>query len=195
MRICFIGDSFVNGTGDPEGLGWSGRICAAARHRGQDLTAYNLGVRRETTRDIAARWRHEAEPRLPAEEDGRLVFSFGVNDANQQDGRRRVPQEETVEIVGTMLAQARDWKPTLVVGPPPIADESVNARVRDLIRDFEALCRVLGIPFLDVYPALSGSEVWMRETAAGDGAHPGAEGYAVFAEQVGSWPAWGNWTR
>lgn len=31
MRICFIGDSFVNGTGDPECLGWAGRICVTAR--------------------------------------------------------------------------------------------------------------------------------------------------------------------
>lgn len=26
MRICFIGDSFVNGTGDDTCLGWVGRI-------------------------------------------------------------------------------------------------------------------------------------------------------------------------
>ena len=25
MRICFFGDSFVNGTGDDECLGWVGR--------------------------------------------------------------------------------------------------------------------------------------------------------------------------
>jgi acyl-CoA thioesterase-1 len=28
MRICFFGDSFVNGTGDDDGLGWVGRIVA-----------------------------------------------------------------------------------------------------------------------------------------------------------------------
>ncbi|MDY6901411.1 MAG: lipase, partial [Cyanobacteriota bacterium] len=26
MRICFVGESFINGTGDPECLGWAGRI-------------------------------------------------------------------------------------------------------------------------------------------------------------------------
>jgi hypothetical protein len=30
IRICFIGESFVNGTGDPEFLGWTGRVCRHA---------------------------------------------------------------------------------------------------------------------------------------------------------------------
>lgn len=55
MRLCFIGDSFVNGTGDDACLGWAGWICAAARQQGHDVTAYNLGVRRDTsTNDISA---------------------------------------------------------------------------------------------------------------------------------------------
>jgi hypothetical protein len=56
MRICFIGDSLVNGVGDPTGLGWVGRVATAARRRGHDITAYNLGIRRDTSGDIAVRW-------------------------------------------------------------------------------------------------------------------------------------------
>jgi lysophospholipase L1-like esterase len=66
-RICFVGDSFVNGTGDPECLGWTGRICALACQKGHDVTYYNLGVRRETSTDIATRWRDEVSRRLPEE--------------------------------------------------------------------------------------------------------------------------------
>jgi lysophospholipase L1-like esterase len=29
MRICFVGDSITNGTGDPEYLGWVSRVYAA----------------------------------------------------------------------------------------------------------------------------------------------------------------------
>ena len=65
MRICFVGDSFVNGTGDPDCLGWAGRVCAAAQHDGHDITYYNLGVRRETTADIRDRWEREVSCRLP----------------------------------------------------------------------------------------------------------------------------------
>jgi lysophospholipase L1-like esterase len=80
MRICFVGDSFVNGTGDPECLGWAGRICAVARREGYDITYYNLGVRRETSADIKSRWQNEVTCRLSQGEYGRIIFSFGVND-------------------------------------------------------------------------------------------------------------------
>lgn len=80
MRICFIGDSFVNGTGDPDYLGWTGRICIAARNLGYDITYYNLGIRGDTSADIKARWLREISCRLKAEYDSRIVFSFGIND-------------------------------------------------------------------------------------------------------------------
>ena len=92
MRICFIGDSFVAGAGDDDCLGWPGRLCAAARQAGHDLTLYNLGIRRDTSADIAARWEAEARARLPAEHDGRLVFLFGVNDCVEDTpGHPRMP--------------------------------------------------------------------------------------------------------
>ena len=34
LRICFVGDSFVAGTGDETALGWVGRVTATAWHRG-----------------------------------------------------------------------------------------------------------------------------------------------------------------
>ena len=57
-HICFFGDSFVNGTGDPTYLGWSGRVCAAMAHPG--LTYYNLGIRGNTSEQIEARWPAES---------------------------------------------------------------------------------------------------------------------------------------
>lgn len=56
LRICFVGDSYVNGTSDPDCLGWAGRVAVVARRKGYNFTYYNLGVRRETSTDIAKRW-------------------------------------------------------------------------------------------------------------------------------------------
>ena len=33
LGLCFIGDSFVHGTNDPECLGWSGRLAVNAWRR------------------------------------------------------------------------------------------------------------------------------------------------------------------
>ncbi len=48
--------------------------------KGYDITYYNLGIRRDTSTDIAKRWSQEVSLRLPKEYDGRVVFSFGLND-------------------------------------------------------------------------------------------------------------------
>src|SRR5215472_16470033 len=114
MRICFFGDSFVNGTGDDDALGWVGRIVAQARQGGCGMTAYNLGVRRDTSADVAARWQAEARVRLPPECDGRLVFSFGANDcaSNGTGESSRVGEAESLAHAEEVLRTALGWLPT-----------------------------------------------------------------------------------
>ncbi|HEY7294529.1 MAG TPA: GDSL-type esterase/lipase family protein [Dehalococcoidia bacterium] len=193
MRICFIGDSFVNGTGDPRCLGWSGRICAAARRAGHDLTYYNLGIRRDTSAGIRARWEDEAVRRLPPGVAAGLVFSFGTNDTTVEDGRRRVPPDESLANAAAILGGAARLYPVLMVGPPPLADDEQNGRTVALSREFAAVCEAAGVPYLPVVEALLTSPHWLREAAAGDGAHPGARGYAELAGLVQRWPAWRRW--
>ena len=193
MRLCFIGDSFVNGTGDPDCLGWVGRICAAARRRGHDLTAYNLGIRRDTSADIAARWQEEALRRLPAGMDCRLVFSFGANDCVVEAGGPRVAPAQSLASAGAILDTARRWHPTLMLGPPPLAMDGTRARLGDLSYAFAGLASELDIPYFVLFTPLSAAPLWHKESAAGDGAHPGAAGYVLIAELVEQWPAWRRW--
>ena len=107
LRLCFIGDSIVNGTGDATMLGWTGRVCAAAADSGHDITHYDLGVRGDTSTLIKARWRAEAASRLPDGFKAALVFSFGINDCVHLDGVRRVVPDETLSNTRAILAEAR----------------------------------------------------------------------------------------
>ncbi len=107
VRICFVGDSFVNGTGDPECLGWTGRICVNANKKGYDITYYNLGIRRDTSTDIAKRWSQEVSVRLPKEYDGRAIFSFGLNDTTVENGKTRVDLKKSVENAYSILSKAK----------------------------------------------------------------------------------------
>jgi len=192
-RICFLGDSFTQGTGDDECLGWPGRVCASARKRGHDVTAYNLGIRRETTDDIRARWRAEVASRLVAGVDGRIVFSFGANDATLEDGRWRVPPDLSTENVRAMLSRAKLSYPVLVVGPPPTPEADRTARHAELAARYARVCQGLDVPFLDVLEPLKSVAAWRDEAVAGDGIHPGAGGYAAIAALVEAWPAWRAW--
>jgi lysophospholipase L1-like esterase len=193
IRICFVGDSFTQGTGDEQYLGWPGRVCAAARARGHVVTAYNLGIRRETTDDIRARWRAEVTPRLVAGVDGRVVFSFGANDATIENGQWRVPPDLSAENARAMIARAVLSYKVLVVGPPPASEPDKTARHVELAGRYAAVCRQLGVPFLDVVEPIEAVDIWREEAAAGDGIHPGAGGYAALAGLVDTWPAWRSW--
>jgi lysophospholipase L1-like esterase len=188
--MCFVGDSFVQGTCDPLCLGWVGRVAAHARLTGVNLTSYNLGIRRNTSRDIALRWQQECAARFPADCQRYIVFSFGVNDTTIEDGALRVPEAESIEHFRTIVSQASAQYATAVVGPPPIADASQNARIRHLSDRFAEVAQALNVPYLPVYETLQADPVWMAEVAAEDGAHPGSQGYTRLAELVLAWPQW-----
>lgn len=190
MRLIAFGDSMVAGAGDPDHLGWVGRALAGRR----EITLYNLGVRRETSSDVAARWRAEALPRMTADEPMRIVFSFGVNDANLVDGAPRVTAVQTLKNAQAMLTEAGALCPVLMVGPPPVANQGVCARVEALDEALLALCGRLRVPFIDVFRPLAADGLWQAEARAWDGAHPGAGGYQQMADLVVAHPAWRRFT-
>ena len=193
MRICFFGDSFVNGTGDDDCLGWPGRLCANARARGRDVTLYNLGVRRDTSKDVAKRWEREAAARLLPDHKAGLVFSFGVNDCVLEAGRPRVAEQTSVAHARTILSRAALTWPTLMIGPPCTSDADLDNRVRCLSDRFEGLCRELSVPFLPLFERTAGTEVWRHEAKQGDGIHPNRGGYALIYDTVLGWQPWRDW--
>ena len=195
LRICFVGDSFVNGIGDPECLGWTGRVCAAAIKGGSALTYYNLGVRRETTADIAHRWLREVSCRLPNECDGRIVFSFGVNDTTWENGKTRVSLSDSIKNACQILGIAKQQFPVLIISPSPIADTKQNHKIARLSKELANICQDTDLSYLDVFTSLQKSEVWMSEVAAFDGAHPQALGYGELASLVEQWEAWQAWFK
>ena len=208
LRICFVGDSLTNGTGDDEFLGWPGRLCAAERRRGHELTCYNLGIRADTSPLIAARWRAECAARLPDIHPGRLVFAFGNNDTAIEEGASgpRVDEARSLSTARAILAEAKAWKPVLFIGPWPVEETKqpvnpqgpvvyrfANARVAALSQAYAGLAGELGVPYLDLYRALSEDRRWQAASAAGDGVHPPADGYRLVAEKVAEWRAWRAW--
>jgi len=187
-----VGDSLVAGVGDGQHLGWAGRLAVRASAAGRPLTYYNLGVRRQTSADIAARWEAECVQRLPADTDARVVFSFGVNDTAIEDGRIRVSERDSVANLIAMLERAaeRGWA-ALVVAPPPNVDDEHNARTEALDAQFTEVCAAQDIPYVRVHQPLRQNATWMRACGEADGYHPGAAGYEEFAALIV--PHWLLW--
>jgi acyl-CoA thioesterase-1 len=192
-RVLFFGDSFVAGVGDPEARGWVGRVVAASWDAGLPLVAYPLGVRRQTSVQVAARWREEARVRLVDSLQAAVVFCFGANDANVEDACARVEPDVSSATLERVLDEAALLGlPAFVVGPPPVGDAEQDARIMALSRNFETICEARAVPFADVCGALRESAAWCAEAAAGDGSHPGAGGYAELARLVlaAGWIQW-----
>ena len=189
IRICFIGDSLVNGTGDEAALGWAGRLCALAHASDIPVTYYNLGIRRNTSEDILLRWENECTLRLPDSCDGRIVLSCGVNDTVIENGKMRVDFAESCANVRAILHGAKQYT-VLMVGPPPVLDDEQNERIEDLSVDFVRETQALGVPYIDLFSALYSDDAYKREIARNDGAHPRSEGYSKIARIIGLSPNW-----
>ncbi|MDX2144885.1 MAG: GDSL-type esterase/lipase family protein [Rhodospirillaceae bacterium] len=194
MRICFFGESYVNGVGDPAYQGWAGRLCAKARARGADLTAYNCGIRGATSKLIARTWRQEADTRLAGIDKTAVVFSFGTNDCWIENGTAQAGEAEHMANVRAILTDANARWPTLMIGPPGLPTYAENtmreADHRARCDTVASICREINVPYFDTLSIFPSFKAWPREASAYDGAHPGAGGYAEMAEALDEWPPW-----
>ncbi len=210
IRICFVGDSITVGTGDDRYQGWPALAAAAEAARGHDLTLYNLGVRGDTSIQLAARWQAECRARLPDDVNGALVFSFGVNDAaiepTADPERPRVPLAQSIATAREILSTAQSWLPTLMIGPTPVRVDGVqivrspqvtydflNQRTQTIDAAYAKLTAELGVPYLELFADLEGDPDWAAALRTGDGVHPSQAGYAMMAERIARWPAWRRW--
>ena len=188
----------VNGVGDAEGLGWRGRAVATARGAGVDLTAYDLGVRRNTSADVRARWERETLARFPPGAERRLLFAFGTNDCATEEGGGargpRVAPDDALANADAILARARELAPTVMVGPAPaLDDEAVDARVRALEPGLRSVADRHRVPFLPIFEWCRANSAWTEGAARGDGTHPDAAGYAALAGRVLGWAPFRAW--
>jgi lysophospholipase L1-like esterase len=190
IRICYVGDSFVNGTGDPVKLGWTGRLSTVSQMNDLDITHYNLGVRRETSEDILKRWESECRPRLPKGSENKIIFSFGVNDTVIENGQRRVSLANSIKNAESILSSASKMYDVSMIGVPPIDDDEQNIRIKELDRKYQELCEKLNIPYLSIFNKLYDNEVWREEISLNDGAHPGSKGYEILSNFIKDWDGW-----
>ncbi len=189
-RICFIGDSFVNGTGDEKALGWVGRLCALASQQGLDLTYYNLGIRGNTSKDVLTRIDSEVPLRLGKAIDERIVLSFGVNDTLLEEGVPRVATDESVVNLKEIIQLIQVKYKILIVGPLPVNDNEQNLRIKSINTAYKLVAETYEIPFIDVFEQLKSNQSYQQEINGNDGAHPKSKGYETITQLIidsGKW--------
>jgi lysophospholipase L1-like esterase len=189
VGMVFVGASMTAGYGDPKGLGWVGRVVARTQHPDLDLTAYNLGVRGNTSGDVVARWGAECHPRWKGRGERRLVLSVGTNDvvsgmtmARSRLNLANILDEATNAGIGVF-----------VVGLAPSLDAELNRRLEALAEAQADVCARRGITYVDCFRPLVTHDQWMADLAASpDRAHPGQAGYGLIAWLV-LHNGWNDW--
>lgn len=189
VGIVFVGASLVAGVGDPKGQGWVSRVVGRTHHSDLELTAYNLGVRGDTTADVLARWKAECAPRWRGRSEKRLVISVGGNDAATGVTLAR----HRLNLANILDDAASAGIGTFVVSPPPGDDEELNAKLDVLVEAQADVCSRRGVPFVDCFRPLLGHEQWQSDLAASRVPHhPGQAGYGLIAWLVlhNGWYDW-----
>lgn len=188
IGLCFVGDSFVAGLGDPKALGWVSRVVARTPHNGVDLASYNLGVRGQSSTDVLGRWESECTVRWATCNERRLVVSFGTNDLLQgmTTARSRLNLANILDDASSSAIS------TFVVGPPPTSDDETNEALQVLVDAQSDVCARRGVTYVDCFRPLLGHDQWHSDLAAGDGSHPGQAGYGLIAWLVlhAGWQSW-----
>lgn len=189
-RICFIGDSFVAGIGDAEYKGWVGRAVEKANNAGNNITLYNLGIRRDTSTDILLRWEDECKRRFNTNSNYYIVFSFGANDMTIENGELRVSTNQSIDNFEKIITKAKINHKVLVVSPPPVCEIEQDERIIELDGYYKNVANKLSIPYISITQKLLDNGEWKSEALANDGAHPNAKGYAYLASLVSSSSKW-----
>jgi lysophospholipase L1-like esterase len=189
VGVVFIGASLVVGVGDPKGQGWVSRVVGRTHHPDLELSAYNLGVRGDTTADVLARWKSECAPRWKDRAEKRLVVSVGANDAASGVTLAR----HRLNLANILDDAASAGIGTFVVSPPPTDDQEINAKLDVLVEAQADVCGRRGVPFVDCYRPLLGHDQWLGDLAASRVPHhPGQAGYGLIAWLVlhNGWYDW-----
>ena len=189
VGLVFIGASMTAGYGDPKGLGWVGRVVARTQHPDLDLTAYNLGVRGNTSGDVVARWAAESHPRWRGRGERRLVVSVGAGDITSGMTMAR----SRLNLANVLDEATNSGIGVFVVGLTPTLDPEVNRRIEALAEAQADVCSRRGVTYVDCFRPLVSHDQWMADLAASpDRAHPGQAGYGLVAWLV-LHNGWNDW--
>ena len=206
-QVFFIGDSITLGWRDEEIGGWPVRLLAGL-NPAHSVTAYNLGVRSDTSERILARWRDEVSRRRPTKR-ALLVFAFGANDAKLQNGAPLMSLTEVAGNARRILSAAVAEYRVLLVGPAPVHEGALartinpagdvpvptNHQIAAVSAVLATEAAALGVPFLDLMARLGEQASWYDALCETDGIHPPARGYDAIATAIATWQPWADLFR
>lgn len=194
MKIFhFFGDSVTLGVNDTPAGGWVARLAGKAAAAGLPVppdTFYNMGVRKNSSRMILARWEAEFRARTIEGVPSFLLFCFGTVDMAAPKGSPNIPLGESAANAREILLKAGTCGSVAMISAPPVTDEAHCQRLEALCTAYASICSDIRVPFIDIFHPLLNSG-YVRDLA--DGVHPGPEGNEMIASALMKAPELVSW--
>lgn len=189
IHLSVLGDGFVCGQGVAPLQGWASQLMIQTVSDLGPVNVYNLGIPGELSTQVVARLRELAPRRLKGE-DNRLVFSFGLQDTAEHEGRPMLSNQASTDALKQLIVKTRPHFKLLMIGMPPVYDPQRNSWVKRLNSLQHDLCQKAHVPFIDLFSALADDVQYKRSLLATDRVHPDSRGHQKIFDLIWNDRSW-----
>lgn len=188
-RICIFGDSITWGSGLPFREAWANLLRNYLEGLEPIVELYDLGIDRDTTRELLVRLENEAKNRKA----DALIFAVGINDSvfRGTKDNSEIPIAEFKKNIEALIKKAGKITNQIIFVGLVKGDDSLtkplprsttgkcydkeNTRIyNQAIKD---ICSKMEIRFIDLFDELGDSDFY-------DGLHPNLEGHRKMFKEI-----------
>lgn len=191
IDIFVFGDSITYGEGDNEKCGWVNRFrLNLENNHTEDFNVFNLGISGDITEGVKNRFDSEFNTRKKEENEVIIIFSIGINDTQDINGKDRITIEQFEDNIVSLINKAKKYSnhiafiglskvdETKVVPIPWNKEKSYfNKKIIKFDKKLEEVCNKNDIKYLKIYDLLSLDEL-------ADGLHPNSIGHQKLCDEI-----------
>lgn len=181
----FFGDSITLGVNVTPDDTWTSLVGVQLNAFGLPVpptTFYNLGVRKNSSKSVLARFETEFMTRKLPETEAYFVFLCGTVDMAMPKSQTVHSIEESLGYTRSLIEKAKSYGQVLFMSGTPVKNEEHSERVAALALEQEKLCAELGVEFINLHEILIQNQSYVQSLT--DGIHPLEMGNAAIADLV-----------
>ena len=192
INILVFGDSITYGAWDKEKGAWVNRLRLALENDDSNsyYTIFNLGISGDVTESIKNRFDNECKIRFNKNDNTIIIFSIGINDAQNVKDEDRVSLETFRNNIITLINSAKKYTDNILFIGLTKVDESkviplhwdkekgyLNTKIINFDKELKNICLENNVDYLYIYELLEIEELF-------DGLHPNNVGHQKICDKV-----------
>lgn len=191
IDIFIFGDSITYGVGDNEKCGWVNRFrLNLEKNYNRTFNVFNLGISGDTTEGVKKRFDSEFNTRKDKDNETFIIFSIGVNDTQDINGKDRVNIEQFGKNISYLINKAKEYSNNIIFLGFSLVDETkvvplpwnkeksyFNRKIEIFDNKLMEICNKSNITYLNIYNLLTINDL-------SDGIHPNSNGHQKICDEI-----------